>query len=121
MRSDAAPVNFIPLVYELSPSHLKLYNELVTQQMLEMEDGTVIDALTASALYHRCQQIILNWGVFSDDPSKVANGIELAEEILDEIGEEKLVIVANYRMTTTMAHSLLARHNPAMIIGGLSD
>ena len=121
VRDDMSPINFIPLVYDLHPSHLKLYNELVEKHLLELEDGTVIDAVSASALYHRCQQIILNWGTFCDDASKISTGIELAEEVLDEIGDEKLLIVANYRMSTTLLYQALSAYNPAMIIGGLSD
>jgi SNF2 family DNA or RNA helicase len=121
VRSDAAPINFIPIVYDLEPGHLKLYNQLVEEQLLELDNGQVIDALSASALYHKCQQIIHNWGVFADDESKEPAGVELVEEVLDEIGEEKLIIVANYRMTTTSLTQRLAKYGAAMLIGGLTD
>lgn len=115
------PINFIPIVYDLEPAHLKLYNQLVDEQLIEFDDGRVIDALSASALYHRCQQIVNNWGHFMDDPSKVSAGFDLVDEVLEEIGDGKLVIVANYRMTTLALADHLQRFYPALIIGGLSD
>ena len=120
-RDNAAPVNFIPIVYDMDSAHLRLYNELVERQILEMEDGRVIDALNASALYHRCQQIINNWSHFEGDPNKVSAGISLIEEVLDEIGDEKLLVVANYRLTTTGVANHFKSQRPAMVIGGMSD
>lgn len=117
------PINFIPLVYDLAPAHLKLYNELVETQLLELDDGRVIDALNASALYHKCQQIVCNWAHFSGDPDNVGASFELVENVLDEIGDEKLVVVANYRMTTAALFEFLGRqgYHPAKVIGGMSD
>jgi hypothetical protein len=115
------PINFIPIVYDLEPGHLKLYNSLVEQQLLEMDNGTVIDALSASALYHKCQQIINNWAHFTGEPSKVSAGFDLIDAVLDEIGNEKLVVVANYRMTTTGVSQYFSNYNPAVVIGGLTD
>lgn len=117
------PINFIPLVYDLAPAHLKLYNELVETQLLELDDGRVIDALNASALYHKCQQIVCNWAHFSGDPDNVSASFELVENVLDEIGDEKLVVVANYRMTTAALFEFLGRqgYHPAKVIGGMSD
>lgn len=121
VRDNSAPTNFIPIVYDLDSAHLRLYNELVEHQLLEMDDGRVIDALSTSALYHRCQQIICNWGHFEGDTDKTGAGFQLVEEVLDEIGDEKLVVVANYRMTTTGLAQHFKALAPALLIGGMSD
>lgn len=121
VRSDAEPVTFIPIVYDLAPAHLKLYDQLVEDQILEMEDGRVIDAISASALYNKCQQIVCNWAVFSEDPKKVSAGLDLVEEVLDEIGSEKLMVVANYRMTNATLMERLAPYNPVKVQGGMTD
>lgn len=121
VRDDAAPINFIPIVYDLDPAHLKLYDQLVEDQMLELDDGRIIDAVSASALYHKCQQIVCNWDVFSEDPSRQSNGIDLVEEVLDEIGDEKLMVVASYRMTNATLLSRLSLYGAVQIIGGMSD
>lgn len=113
--------NFIPIVYDLAPAHLELYDQLVEDQMLELDDGRVIDALSASALYHKCQQIVCNWDVFSDDDSKQSAGVELVEEVLDEIGTEKLMVVANYKMTNATLLRRLAPYGAVQIVGGLTD
>lgn len=121
IRSDSQPVTFIPIVYDLHPAHLKLYDQLVDDQMLELDDGRVIDAISASALYHKCQQIVCNWDVFSEDDSKQSAGIELVEEVLDEIGTEKLMVVANYRMTNATLLAHLAPYGAVQIVGGMTD
>jgi hypothetical protein len=120
-ETDAGKVNFIPIVYDLDPAHLRLYNKLVEEQILLMDDGRIIDAVTASALYHRCQQIVCNWGVFADDDRKVAAGFDLVEAVLDEIGDEKLMVVANYRMTNNTLVANLQKYGVACIMGGLTD
>lgn len=121
IRSDVQPVTFIPIVYDLAPTHLKLYDQMVEEQMLELDDGRVIDAISASALYHKCQQIVCNWDVFSETESNQSAGIELVEEVLDEIGQEKLMVVANYKMTNATLLRRLTPYNAVQIVGGLTD
>lgn len=96
---DLPAKNVIPLEYDLDPAHLKLYHHLVDAQLLQLPDGTKIDATQAQALRHALGQIIMSWGHFAGDPSKIAAGFDLIEETLDEIGDAKLVVFANYRMT----------------------
>lgn len=121
IRSDDQPVTFIPIVYDLAPAHLKLYDQMVEDQMLEFDDGRVIDAISATALYHKCQQIVCNWDVFSQNETCQSAGIELVEEVLDEIGSEKLMVVANYRMTNATLLRRLEPYGAVQIVGGLTD
>jgi len=96
---DLPAKNVIPLVYDLDPAHLKLYRHLVDAQLLQLPDGTKIDATQVQALRHALGQIVMSWGHFAGDPTKVSAGYDLIEETLEEIGDAKLVVFANYRMT----------------------
>lgn len=73
------------------------------------QSGLEITALSESALFHKCQQIVLNYAHFSGDKTARATGLELANQWLDELGEEKLVIVANYKMTNEMLYEYSCR------------
>jgi SNF2 family DNA or RNA helicase len=44
--------------YDLSPAHMKLYRKLIQEQLLVLEDGSVIDATEATKLFHMSQQFI---------------------------------------------------------------
>lgn len=85
--------------YELHPKHLALYQRLATEQLLKLPDGDKIDATSASALLHALGQIIMGWAHFAQDDSVKPAGYDLLEEILEEIGDKKLIVFANYRRT----------------------
>jgi len=107
--------------YDLSPQHAKLYKKLAEDQVLVLEQsGQEITALSESALFHKCQQIVLNLQHFSGDKTARATGLELANQWLDELGEEKLVIVANYKMTNEMLYEYLHPYGAQLIYGPMT-
>lgn len=91
--------HFIPLEYDLEPTHHKLYCRLAEDEILKLPDGGKVDGTTAQRLRHALGQIIINYGHFSGDASDVSAGIEMIEETLSELGNGKLVVFADYRMT----------------------
>lgn len=116
---DLPAVQYIPMFYDLDPAHYKLYKELAEQKLLELEGSDeVIDALSASRLMHALQQIVVNYGHFTGNPAKISNGIHLVEEVLDEIGDEKLLVVSNYKMTNKLLLELFAEKYGAVGIYG---
>lgn len=97
--------HYVPLRYDLSPSHKKLYDKLMRDQLLELESGGKIDATTAQRLLHCAQQIVCNYEHFSegDEPSAA---LDLVDAVVDELdlansrdNQTKLLIFAQYRMT----------------------
>lgn len=120
--NDQLPsVIYTPLVYELDPRHLKLYNRIAEERLVELDNGQEIDALSAQALYSQLQQIIINWGEFADDPSLKPAALELIEEVLEEIGEEaKLVVVANFQRTNRYLLKALAHHQVEAVYGEIT-
>ncbi len=85
--------------YDLDPRHLKLYRKLADEQLLKLPDGDKIDATQATALYHALGQIVMQWHYFGQDESLKAAGYDLVEEVLDELGDKKLIVFGNYKRT----------------------
>lgn len=88
-----------PFEYDLDPRHLKLYRQLVDEQLLKLPDGDKIDATQASALYHALGQIIMQWHYFGQDEKLKSAGFDVIDEVLDELGDKKLIVFGNYRRT----------------------
>lgn len=70
--------------YELEPAHTKLYEKLLEEQLLLLDDGSKIDATTATRMYHAMQQIVVNYDYFSGDPSKRSAAYDLIDEVIEE-------------------------------------
>lgn len=121
VRSDLPAVSATEWVYDLEPKHLKLYDRLAEEQIVRIEEtGAEITALTASALWHRCQQLVLNLAHFSGDEKAKPAGLDLALQWLDELGEEKLMIVANYQMSNTMLQRELTGFGAQLMYGPMT-
>lgn len=121
VRSELPPIQYIPREYDLDPAHLKLYEKLATERLLELEGGGEINAISEGALYSAAQQIIINWGYFADDPSKKPKALELIDEVMDEIGEgKKLAVVAHFIRSNTYLLSQLEKYGAVAIYGEVS-
>lgn len=79
-------VNYIPIFYDLSKDHMALYRRLMDEQILKLDDGSKIDATTATRLYHAAQQIIVSYGYFAGDETKRSVIFDLVDEVMGEIG-----------------------------------
>ena len=97
---DLPEITYTPIVYDLAPAHMKLYNKLVDEEMLILEDE-VVDATQAMKLYHKCQELVINPADFSDGAVKISAAFELMDEILDEIGNEKIIIFSHHRLSNS--------------------
>lgn len=107
--------------YDLEPAHLRLYRKMAEDQVVHIEQsGEEISALSESALFHKCQQIVLNLPHFTGDAAATPAGLALAEQWLDELGDEKLIIVANYQMTNDMLYQRLRPHGARIIYGPMT-
>lgn len=115
--ADMPPVTYQPMYYDLEPEHLRLYRRLAEEHLLPLKDGGKIDATTIQGLLHALGQIVCNWGHFAQDPNKVSNGFQLIDETLDELGNGKLVLFSNYKLTNRAALAYLKQYNPVAIFG----
>jgi hypothetical protein len=80
---------YIPLEYELSDEHKKLYKELAEQQILELEEGGKIDATTQQTLWNHMQQIVLNPAAYGRSDLQPA-AFEIIDMLLDQLDFENL-------------------------------
>jgi superfamily II DNA or RNA helicase len=105
--------------YELSPHHMRIYKELVNKQLLVFESGAAIDASTPQTLYHNLQQIVLSYGYFAQDESLIPAGFAVLDQFLEELGEGKLVVFANYkRSCRAITEHLLKKGIRAVQVNG---
>lgn len=114
---DLPPVVYIPLRYELSKKHQKLYNQLAEEQMLRLEGGGKIDATTAQALYHNLQQIVTNFDHFSGNEKDLSAAFEVVDQVIEEMAGRKLVIFGNYRMTNRTLLKRLTKYHAVAAFG----
>ena len=90
-----------PVLYDLAPKHLKLYNKIVDEQLVTLEDGEVIDGATQQRLYHTLQRVILMPALYGGNKIRPA-GFELIDTLAQEVGifsgdAGKLTIFVNYQ------------------------
>lgn len=81
--------------YDLSPAHQRLYETIVDEQLVELENE-VIDATTAQRLHHALQQVIMMPQNFSDDKTLRGAGFDVIDNALDELGARQLIIWLHY-------------------------
>lgn len=102
---DLPPVTCVPKVYELSKKHYKLYEDLVEEKLLELDDGVILDGTTPERMRNTCQKVIMSPSSYKES-TIVPAGFELIDSFTNELGifkggggHEKLVIYCNYRDT----------------------
>ena len=112
------PLTIQVMEYDLASAHLKLYRQLVEQKLLEYDDGTKLDATQAGALWHALGQIVMNWGHFAQDEDLLSAGFEVLDEVLDELGDRKLVVFSHYKMTNRLIRE---RYKCASVYSEITD
>lgn len=121
VQAELPPCTYTPIVYDLHPSHIKLYRRIAEERLVEFANGREIDAISTQALYAALQQIIVNWGEFADDPSLTPAGLELVEEVMEELGDSgKLVVVANFIRSNRYLLQALKHYNAVAVYGEVS-
>lgn len=121
MHKDSEPPLFTPLNYELEQDHKDLYHKLAEEQMLELENGGKIDATSANRLTHALGQIVVNWGHFAGKPGLASSAVQLIEEKLDEMGDEKLVVFCHYKLTANVLKEKLAKYGCVVVNGDVTQ
>ena len=114
---DLPEVTYTPMSYSLNKPHYDLYKKLALEELLILEDGGKIDATTASGLYHKLGQIICNYDYFSGKETAKSTCHEVLDQVIDEIGDEKLVVFSNYRLTNRSLVKYLGKYNAVAAYG----
>jgi len=119
-RADLKEPLYTPIRYNLDPAHLKLYRRIAEERLVEFDNGKEIDAISAGALRSALQQVVINWGAFDDDDSRRPAVLDLIEEVLEEIGEAKLVVAAHFIRTNAYLLEALKKYNAVAVYGEVS-
>jgi len=85
--------------YELDSPHMALYRKMATHKLLEWKEEQKLDLTQATALYHALGQIVCQWHYFGQDETLKSKVYSLIEEVLEELGDKKLIIFSNYQRT----------------------
>jgi hypothetical protein len=121
VRKELPSTLYVPVPYELAPQHLKLYNRLAEEKLVELEQGGEISALSAPRLRAMLQQIVCNWAHFEQDPTRRPAVMDVIENTFEEIGpERKLMIVANFQMTNRYLLEHLKPYGTVAVYGEVS-
>ena len=118
---DLPPITYTPIFYELESDHHRLYTRLAEEQVLKLESGGKIDATQTTALYHALQQIVMNYGYFSGDPSKRPAGYDVIDQVTEELDGKKLIIFASYRMTNAGLLTYLQKSGAVAVYGDIPE
>ena len=116
---------FPDCTYELDKEHSKLYEKLLEERLLLLDDGSKIDGTTATKLYHLMQQIIVNWDHFSGDPTKKSKAYDLIDQTIESTdclveGNSKLIVWTYYKMTSRNVLKYL-RDRKVYAVGAYSE
>jgi SNF2 family DNA or RNA helicase len=117
---DLPPITYTEMFYDLSPAHLKLYQQLASEQLKVLENGDKIDITNVSALFNALQQIPANAEHFSGGEVD-STVFDLIDEVMEELGDDKLVLFTRYRMTNKRVLEKCAKYGVLAIYGEISS
>lgn len=97
---------FPDTTYTLSKEHMDFYTQVMEEQLVQIADDKFVDATTATKLYHIAQQLIVNWGYFTEDPTHISAAYDLIDATIEETNcmdekASKLIIWTQYKITST--------------------
>lgn len=117
---DLPPKTFRTRFLDWDPAQRRYYEELVENHLIELDDHW-LSAVDLGARLVRLHQIITNPKQL-DLPCD-STRFSVLEDDLEDIGiaEHKVVIYCYYRHTVKRLVKQLARYNPAVIYGEISD
>lgn len=117
---DLPPVTFQTRYLDWDPKQKVIYQQMVDDYMVELEDS-FLEATNAAARMVRLHQILTNpkqlmldcdstrWQVIEDDLEAI------------DITQHKVVILCHYRESVKRLVEQLKKYNPAVIFGGTTD
>jgi len=116
---DMPETTYDPFHYELAPKHQQLYNKLVEELLVTLDDGELLDGTTQQRLYMQTQRLILNPALYGGEQILPA-GFQIIDNMLEESDGEKLMIFANFQASNEaiFAHvEKLGGYNPVIVYG----
>lgn len=117
---DMPAVTYQPVYYAMDKKHATIYRTLVDQQLLKYDNGEKLDVTEASALFNALQQVPVNREHFTQEEGVQSAALDVVHQLMDELGDGKLVIFTNYRLTNRLLSDQLAKYKAVCIYGEVS-
>lgn len=116
---DLPEITYTPIVYELTSAHQRLYNKVVEELLVELDNGDILDALIPARLRMTSQRVILLPSEFGGEKI-VPAGLALIDNFLDDLEGAKLIVYSNFQSSneTIWDHCAKLGTNPALVYGG---
>lgn len=109
--------NVMPFSFELSEKHHLVYKKMVTELLLEFEDGSILNSSTSAGLRNNAMQCIFRPNILGID--EVSTAFEALEYLVERsMSKSKVLIFCHYRATVEAICKFFEKLNPAMIYGG---
>jgi SNF2 family DNA or RNA helicase len=117
---DLPDVAYVPVVYDLTPGHLRLYNKVIEDLLVELDNGDILDALIPQRLRITSQRIILRPVEFGGEKI-VPAGFALIDDFLGDLEGEKLIIYASFQSSNEAITDYCTKlgESPALVYGGV--
>jgi SNF2 family DNA or RNA helicase len=120
--SIAAPT-LIDHIVPLSKKHEALYQKLLLERMLELDNDELLIARNSSALRQMALQIITNPWKFQTEAEQFkleeVEPVQVLLALIDTVDLEttKLIVFCHFKETVSLLAKLLSKYNPALIYG----
>lgn len=109
--------NVMPFSFELSERHYSTYKKMVTELLLEFEDGSILNSTTSAALRNNAMQAIFRPSLLGVEEESAA--FEALEHLIERSNKKsKVLVFCHYRATVEAICKHFEKYNPAMIYGG---
>lgn len=112
-------ITYSTIEYELSKKHKKLYDAIVEELLVVLDDGEIIDGLTPNRLRVEAQRVILRPAEFGGE-SITPEGYTVIDNLADELANEKFIVYCNYQSTCEAVFDYCQKqgYNPVIVYGG---
>jgi len=91
------PITYIPIRYDLEPKHHALYLKMVNKEVEVFPELAARNAKDILGLFTRLQQLVTNPDMFGYNYKPAY--LDMLDERLEELGEEKVIIYAHFKPT----------------------
>lgn len=116
---DLPEVTYVPVIYSLPPPHQRLYDKVVEDLLVVLDDGVILDGTVPQRLYHTAQRAILmpmEFGGAKIEPV----AFSLIDEMVMESGGEKIIIFCHHNTANEAVFEYTKKLglNPVIAYGG---
>jgi SNF2 family DNA or RNA helicase len=119
-NADLQEVVVTEIPINLSEEHRKLYKKLVEEKIMELDDGSIVDATTQGALYAFTQRILACPEAMTDKEIKSNKLLETLDEIIKQANGEKVIVYVWYKETSEKLVKRYKHLNPAVLNGAVT-